>query len=403
MNNRSIDFVTTTISLIVISIALLASADLVAAQEAEIEAVREKIEVLLKEAERLQDNGAADKAERLVQQAQELKARLAEANKQRPRKSSDRELGEILRGLKAGAASLRTLGRADAAERLERTAAELQKTAADGGRRTRGPNEREVALRQIKIMRIAVRGLLNAGRRDSAHLMELAIHAMELDLEGVRNEKAARVRKSAPNLGQRVELLMFAASKLREAGKLEQASAVANLGEQLLERFRGRQERASEGEQRERRLKDGDKEREVAAAQIEVMRTALVALREGERSEWADVLNRTIRARSVRLRRLKGPQAKNALEREPKLEQTVEALSLAAELWREFRNQKNAGAVGRLARRLAASRESAKNERPRKRAGRQRLKQLEDEIAELQNALKERLGELRELERELDR
>ena len=100
---------------------------------------------------------------------------------------------------------------------------------------------------------------------------------------------------------------------------------------------------------------------------------------------------------------MKGPQAKNALEREPKLEQTVEALSLAAELWREFRNQKNAGAVGRLARRLAASRESAKNERPRKRAGRQRLKQLEDEIAELQNALEERLGELRELERELDR
>ena len=82
--------------------------------------------------------------------------------------------------------------------------------------------------------------------------------------------------------------------------------------------------------------------------------------------KWADVLNRAIKSRSFRLQRLKGPQATIALERDPKLEQTVDALIFAAKLWREFRNQKNVGAVGGLSKELAAFRESAKNERPRK-------------------------------------
>ncbi len=173
---------------------------------------------------------------------------------------------------------------------------------------------------------------------------------------------------------------------------------VANLGEQLRKRFRAQRKRGREGEQRE----GGDKERDVAAAQIEVMRTALAALREGERKESADLLNRAIQARMVRLKQLKGPQAKSVLEREPKLDQTVEALGLAAKLWREFRNQKNAGAVGQLAEKLAG-RAGAKKERPEKGEGLQRLKQLEDEIAKLKAALDKRLGELKELERKLDR
>ena len=95
MNKRTINFVTIAIPLVVLAVAWLASPASVKGQGAEIEAVHKKIEVLLKEAARLQDE-AADKAERLVKQAQELKARLAKANKERPRKTSGDELGEIL-------------------------------------------------------------------------------------------------------------------------------------------------------------------------------------------------------------------------------------------------------------------------------------------------------------------
>ena len=73
MNKRTINFVTMAIPLFVMAVALLASPASVKGQEAEIEAVRKKIKVLLKEADRLHDEGAADKAERLVKQAQELK------------------------------------------------------------------------------------------------------------------------------------------------------------------------------------------------------------------------------------------------------------------------------------------------------------------------------------------
>ena len=262
MNKRTINFVTVAIPLVVMAVAWLASPATVKGQEAEIEAARKKIEVLLNKAERLQDEGAADKAERLVKQAQDLKARLAKVYEDRSAKKSGGKLGEILPGLKAGAAALRDLGRHEEAEKLERLAAELQKQAAAGGKRRRGESEREIALEQIRIMRIALQGLLDAGREDSAELMEHAIHAQELALEGVRNKKAIKVFESAPNLGQRVELLMFAARKLRNAGKKEQASAVANLGEQLLERFRAEQKQGREGEPRE----GGDKERDVAAA-----------------------------------------------------------------------------------------------------------------------------------------
>ena len=111
------------------------------------------------------------------------------------------------------------------------------------------------------------------------------------------------------------------------------------------------------------------------------MQTALLALREGERKDSADVLKRAIQARLVRLRGLKGEEARIVLQREPKLEQTVEALGLAAKLWREFGNQKNAGAVEKLAEKLAR-REGAKKERPEKREGLQRLKQLEDVVVD---------------------
>ena len=76
---------------------------------------------------------------------------------------------------------------------------------------------------------------------------------------------------------------------------------------------------------------------------------------------------------------------------------------MTAELWREFRDQKKPAAVRQLAKKLATGREGAKKERPEKGQGPQRLKQLEEEVAKLKAALDKRLGELKELQRKLDR
>ena len=60
MNKRTINFVTVAIPLVVVALAWLASPAAANGQEAEIQAVRKKIDVLLKQAKRLRDEGAAD-------------------------------------------------------------------------------------------------------------------------------------------------------------------------------------------------------------------------------------------------------------------------------------------------------------------------------------------------------
>jgi hypothetical protein len=385
MNQRISKLVAATMSLAIMGIALLATPASVNGQR-EDEIFRKKLDALMKEVARLQDEGVVERAEQLAKKVQELKARLTKV-KETPRKKSGGEQGEILGGLKAGAASLRALGRIDEAEKLERLAAEIQKKAAIAQKRAqRFKNEREVALGQFKIMRAAMQGLLDADRKDLAAMIEHTIHAEELAVEGVRNAKAAKVRETAPTLGQRVELLNFAARKLREAGKKEQASAVGNLAEQLMVRLRAQQKRGHEdqqleggqkreGQEREGQKREGQKkghresekkELEIAAVQIEVMQTAMVALREGERRDAADILNRAIQARMVRLRSLTGKEAEYVLEREPKREQTIEVLGLASKLWREFGNQKNTAAVRNLAEKLTARRSGNEKERAQK-------------------------------------
>ena len=73
-------------------------------QTAEIKAAREKIEALLNQAERLQDEGRADKAEQLVKEAKELKQELAHARSERSKHPHGEE---ILKRRKSGAKALR--------------------------------------------------------------------------------------------------------------------------------------------------------------------------------------------------------------------------------------------------------------------------------------------------------
>lgn len=345
---------------------LMASPAAAQTQEAEIKEARKKIAALAEQAERLKKEGATDKSAALLKEAIALERRVARAiEKDRPKKESSGQTEEIIKGLKAGAASLRALKRVEEAEKLERLAAELLQRESGEKRRSGADREREAAKKQLEVMRIAKQALLDAEREDLAKMLQRVIRSQELNLEGRRDKEANQIRESAPGQGQRVELLLFAGKLLREAGKKEQASAVTNLGEQWLVRFRANQKRNGEGERRERRREgdhkereDGNREREVGAAQIELMQTALLALREGERRDSADVLQRAINARLVRLKELKGPEAEVALEREPKIGQTVEVLGLAAKLWREFGNEKKAASVAELAEKLSRKKDA---------------------------------------------
>jgi hypothetical protein len=146
---------------------------------------------------------------------------------------------------------------------------------------------------------------------------------------------------------------MLASRDLREAGKKEEAQAVAKLGEQMLKRLRAQQKRdGSEPKRGGDERKRGDEERKAAGQQIELMTIAVKALHEGERDELAEQLKRAVQARLVRLKGLKGKEAELVLKREPKLGQTVELLNAASRLWREFGDEEKAEAIGQLAEKL---------------------------------------------------
>jgi hypothetical protein len=94
-------------------------------------------------------------------------------------------------------------------------------------------SEREVALHQLEVMRMALHALKEANRSDAAELLTLAIRSREMMLEGRRDEEAQRVRERAPNRGQLVEVLSMASKLWREFDNADKSVAVGQLAEQL--------------------------------------------------------------------------------------------------------------------------------------------------------------------------
>jgi len=118
----------------------------------------------------------------------------------------------------------------------------------DRARGERPRSEREVALHQLEVMRMALPALREAERREAVELLTLAIRSREMMLEGRRDEEAQRVRERAPNREQIAEILSMASKLWREFDNADKSVAVGQLAEQ----FSGSRERqVREQEQRE--------------------------------------------------------------------------------------------------------------------------------------------------------
>ncbi|MCH8269892.1 MAG: quinolinate synthase NadA, partial [Planctomycetes bacterium] len=77
---------------------------------------------------------------------------------------------------------------------------------------------------------------------------------------------------------------------------------------------------------------------------------AIPALREADRKDLAETIERAIHVRRVNLRGLRGEEADFVRQRAPSLGQTVEILVLAAKLWREFGNEDKAETIAEILR-----------------------------------------------------
>lgn len=228
--------------------------------EREIDAARERIHALHREAEELQEAGRHDKADALLHEARRLEERLDRQREQRERENRHGDMTATLERLEQGMAALRELGRHEELERLEHIAARLRERLshqAEG--RHRADDERaadrphDTALRNLKIMRYALEALAESERPDAADLIGRAVRATEMALEGRRDEEARHMRETAPNAAQQAELLALAAEILQDRGRGERAQAVGQLSRRMRERLhRDRPARHERGEPMQR-------------------------------------------------------------------------------------------------------------------------------------------------------
>jgi hypothetical protein len=222
-------------------------------QGQEIRHAEKRLHAMLREAEELQEAGRREEADRLRKKADELRGAIERAheNWRRKRKHGEGdEIKEILQGLEHGIHALRKLKRHDDAEHLMEIARQVKRELAE---RHEARKEIEVAKWQIEVMRFAVEALVKAKRHDGAELLERALHARKLNLEGRRDEEAMEIRRRAPGLEDQAELLRVAADWLAEWGQKDKAAAVDKLAKQMLEksRRRGERERRREPERAE--------------------------------------------------------------------------------------------------------------------------------------------------------
>ncbi|MHC4446754.1 MAG: hypothetical protein ACYSXF_02970 [Planctomycetota bacterium] len=298
------------------------------------------------------------------------------------------QLVGILEGLEHGLVALERLGRHEEHRMLERIADDVRRALHEQGARHRDVLTREVAARQIEVLRMALPALREAQREEAVELVERAIRAREVALEGRRDEEARRIRDRAPNRERTVELLVLAEQIYQEYGNRERAHALSRMTEEL---WRPRRERRSRETERER-----------AIHEMEVMRLALPALREGGRRDAADLLERAIQGREAGVVR-GGPG--------PGPGDLAEILHLAADLWREFGHPDRAEVVAELAEQMRArwrerrerhERQVERSPVTRRETALHRVEQLENRIAELERAIDRLHQEIREMHRRRD-
>ena len=269
--------------------------------------------------ERLEAEARRDAEPRLEDPRRPRERRPAEARRdpqRRPeegrRQNSPEALDARIEGLERQIASLRAEVRRLRAQLQEGQGPrrEVQRTVRREGegqeasvRRERARSEREVALEQLEVMRVALHALREAERGDAIERLTLAIRAREMMLEGRRDEEARMVRERAPNRAQLAEILTLAARLWRQYDQPEKAVAVGRLAEQVAAREqapvrrraqRNIPERAPEGRRDQEGRRAGERP-PLSEGQIEILVQAANILREQGRAEQAQAINRLAR------------------------------------------------------------------------------------------------------------
>jgi hypothetical protein len=212
-------------------------------QEREIAAAKERLHAMLDEAALLEQGGHREEAARLRAEADALKEKIMQAKARLGGRDAPREpREEALHNLEKAIGALEKAGYEGMAKELrgmaDRLGAEIKRVGLvetdEGFRRNLRAKARgedaDFWHRNMDTLRIALKGLAEAERRDAADLVERAIHARKLKLEGRKDDEAREIMRNAPDDAQLAELLLMAAGCWREFKQPEQAAQCEELG-----------------------------------------------------------------------------------------------------------------------------------------------------------------------------
>ena len=327
--------------------------------------VRIHIAALLHEAKALKAEGRPDAAEVLWKRAHELKERL-EAKGQRRVPLTMEQAEKVLHGLEMGMEALEVLKREKEWKALERVADEIRERMQKARRaRAEHPEIRE-ARRQLGILRIAFHGLREAEKREAMERMEHAIHVMELNIEGRRDEEAQDIRRRGPGREERVKLLLLAAKAWDGFGHEGKAKTIRELAEKMAApmRRRGAAKAATGGAVT-------DLTEKVLRRRLEVLRLAMKAMREAEKERLVAQVEQAIHAHELMLVGRKDDEARRIWKKAPQGEHLAELLGYAAHLYAQWGHEDRAHACKQLSLELLGKGEQEKKARKRGKASHQ--------------------------------
>jgi len=257
--------------------------------------------------------------------------------------STDKRLASLIERLEIGMSALEELERRDALEIVKRIVNELREEQERGRQRPAQDENDEVKTvrRRLKVMRTAVDAFLEANRRDAAELVEHAMHARELALDGRRDEEANRIRETAPNRGQLAETLGAAAKLYRKWNMPERAETLAELAETCAKQWK-RQQHA----ERERESGEG---LDSLATRVEIIRYARAAFAEAGDERNSKVLEGVVHYGELALEGANDEQLSKAAEAVPSKANLIEYMNWASRKYGEWGRGERAAACRKLA------------------------------------------------------
>jgi hypothetical protein len=381
----------------------------------EVQKTKQKLEKLLRHADELMRRGSLEDARAVLAEAGKLKKKLEHMlesrKKERPKaqkKKSKADMEKVLRGLRQGIEALKAIGQKEEAKRLERIAAAVKRRMQGSDREKGRSKEREKGLskerqavrRHLETLRLAKGALREEDRHDAVEIVERAMHALELVLEGRRDAEAARILRNFPSKAHLAEVLHQASRIWRKFGNADKAEACADLG--AFYAGHGKKEKAHRDRERgKKRSEHHDRELGMLKKQLPVLRHAMKALLEEERKDAAHRVEQKIHAIELALKGRRDAEARKIQKGAPNAGQMAELLLYAAEIWKKFKHADKAEACRELGKHyLSLYRKSAQKKKPRQKETVRREKAQKERRSDWEaQAVKKLQTEISELRR----